>query len=369
VHPTNHNVISVFNASVPQNNVAQPPFGKILNVWDAVGPAPAAPGATPGPFVNHPAFFGVYDSPTTPAPPTTTYGTNTSGIFISGAIDKGGNVYIVWSMNSARTDKWDIWLAASHDGGQNFYGPFLVSQGGGTSVFPWIAAGDAGRVDVVWYQTDAVGNPNTLTGNPAWYAKFAQSQNAASREPVFSTPATVSDHAIHNGQISTGGTFGSSDRSLLDFFQVAVGPDGVANVDWADNGGGAASTHIQYARQTAGPLAYTNPVTTTCLANPTAVVLSSFGARPVGRAVRVTWRTGSEASVVGFRVLRARPGGRYVRLNGTPIRARGQGVAGATYGYVDRTVRAGVRYAYRLEVLRSNGPAHWAGPVYATARR
>ena len=285
-----HNVFSVFGASSVTTNLMEPPFGKESNVWEAVGPAPAAAGLPPGPFVNHPVFKGVIDSPTAPPPPagTITYGTHVAAIFPSGDADSAGNVYVVWSMNSARpnavqtnnqpTHTFDIWMAVSHDGGANFYGPFRVSSGIGTAVFPWIAAGDAGRVDIVWYQSSNVAppllsdpsSPGTLTGGPnemppgsTWNVMFAQSLNATSREPVF-TVSQASDHSNHTGSISIGGTTGSSDRSLLDFFEVATGPDGLANIAYADNGGGA-GTHITYARQNSGPTVRINPVFTTCL--------------------------------------------------------------------------------------------------------
>jgi hypothetical protein len=168
-------------------------------------------------------------------------------------------------MNSARTNEFSIWMAASHDGGQNFYGPFQVSSGPGTAVLPWVAAGDAGRIDVVWYQSSNVSDPNTMPAGSTWNVMFAQSLNATDREPVFAV-SQVSDHIIHTGSISTGGLFGSSDRSLLDFFTVSVGPDGLANIIYADNG--VSGLHCSYARQSSGPLALTNPSAVTCLPIP-----------------------------------------------------------------------------------------------------
>ena len=295
VDRANHNVLSVFAASTTTTNSFDPPFGKEPNVWDSLGAPPAAAGAPPGPFSNHPIFKGVIDSPTsTPAPPpgAITYGTHTGAIFPSGDGDSVGNVYAVWSMNSARpnavqgnnapTHTFDIWMAASHDGGVNFYGPWKVSSGTGTALFPWIAAGDKGRVDIAWYQSSNVappliadpttpgqltGGPNEMPGGSTWNVMFAQSLNADSREPVF-TIAQASDHINHTGSISIGGLTGSSDRSLLDFFEVAIGPDGLANIAFADNG--LTPTHITYARQNSGPLALTNPVFTTCLPGPPA---------------------------------------------------------------------------------------------------
>jgi hypothetical protein len=145
---------------------------------------------------------------------------------------------------------------------------------------PWVAAGDAGRVDIVWYQSNNPtpplvadpASPGQLTGGPnmmpplsTWTVKFAQSLNANSREPVFAV-TTASDHINHNGSISIGGLTGSSDRSLLDYFEVAIGPDGLANILYADNG--VSSLHVSYARQNGGPLALTNPSSVTCLPIP-----------------------------------------------------------------------------------------------------
>jgi hypothetical protein len=306
VDKTTHNVIGFFGASTVTTNTQAPPFGKEPNLWDAVGAATGTAGLPPGPFTNHPAFKGVIDSPAaapSPAPSippsAATSGTHVANIFPSGAADSSGNVYICWSMNSARfnttqadnspSTTYDVWFAASHDGGQNFYGPWKVSSGTGTSVFPWIAAGDSGRVSICWYQTSSVApplvasvtNPGALTGGPnnmpagaTWNVMFAQSLNANSREPVFSNPVQASDHIIHTGSISNGGTFGSSDRSLLDFFSVSVGPDGLSNIFCADNG--TAGLHINYMRQNGGPLAVNNPSAVTCLPTP---VLTSVVSR------------------------------------------------------------------------------------------
>jgi hypothetical protein len=95
---------------------------------------------------------------------------------------------------------------------------------------------------------------------------FAQSLNANSREPVFTVVQPNPANVIHNGQISTGGLLGSSDRSLLDFMEVAVGPDGLANIIFADNAG--QGTRAEYTRQISGPLAKATPTFPTCLPIP-----------------------------------------------------------------------------------------------------
>src|SRR4029077_7662293 len=172
VNPTNHNVHGIFAASTTTTNTTAPPFGKEPNIWEAVGAPPTAAGLPPGPFTDYPVFKGLIDSPTqapSPAPSippgVLTYGNHAANIFPSGGTDKAGNIYVVWSTNSARLNTvqgngspsttFDIWLAASHDGGQNFYGPWKVSSGSGTAVFPWIAAGGRGRVSIFLYHTSA----------------------------------------------------------------------------------------------------------------------------------------------------------------------------------------------------------------------
>jgi hypothetical protein len=274
VNHTTHTVYGLFGASTNVENARNAPFGKILNLWETMGPGTTMAGVPPGPFTNVRVYKGVIDSATTPAPPagTQTFGTIVANIFPAGDIDHAGNVYAVWSMNSARTNEFSIWMAASHDGGQNFYGPFQVSSGPGTAVLPWVAAGDAGRIDVVWYQSSNVSDPNTMPAGSTWNVTFAQSLNAADREPVFAV-SQVSDHNIHTGSISTGGLFGSSDRSLLDFFTVSIGPDGLANIIYADNG--SSGLHCSYARQATGPLALTNPSAVTCLPIPPLISVDS----------------------------------------------------------------------------------------------
>lgn len=294
VNKTTHRGFALFNGSVVRNNANDPPFGKLLNVWSTDFAPPLNAAAPVTDVRNRPVFKGVYDSPSVPAPPagTTTYGANNANIFPAGDIDSAGNIYVAWSVNNARTNEFSVWFAASHDNGQTFYGPFPVSTGpmnaDETAVFPWVAAGDNGRVDIVWYQSSTVGDPNAMPASAEWNVMFAQSLNANAREPVF-TVSKVSDHVMHKGSISTGGLIGSSDRSLLDFFEVAIGPDGLANIAYADNGpapnGSPVPTHAEYARQNSGPLAKANPTSPTCLAaapspSPTATATATPTATP-----------------------------------------------------------------------------------------
>ncbi len=290
VNKTTHEALGVFLASTITTNTADPPFGKEPNVWDFIASAPAAAMGPPQNVANYPIFKGVIDSPVTAPPGSTTYGSHAAAIFPSADADSAGNVYAVWSMISARPNTtiganpattWDILFASSHDGGKTFYGPFKVSSGTGTSVFPWIAAGDAGKVDIVWYQSsnptpplvsdptspaELTGGPNEMPAGSAWNVMFAQSLNANTREPSFTT-VQVSTDPNHRGNISIGGTTGSSDRSLADYFNVYVGPDGLANIMYTDNANatGSEANHIAFVRQNGGPIALNNPSGVQCL--------------------------------------------------------------------------------------------------------
>jgi hypothetical protein len=59
---------------------------------------------------------------------------------------------------------------------------------------------------------------------------------------------------IHHGDICLNGILceAGGDRSLLDFFQVQVGPDGMANIAFANNGSPDKTLRVWYARQTGG---------------------------------------------------------------------------------------------------------------------
>jgi hypothetical protein len=94
-------------------------------------------------------------------------------------------------------------------------------------------------------------------------------------------------------------------------------------------------------------------------APPTAVKVSGLRAVRTNRAVRVTWRTGSEVGTLGFNVYRLRDG-RLAKVNRTLVRAQNR-PGGATYTVVDRT--PGRASAYRLQVVGLDGSRTWRGTV------
>ena len=96
-----------------------------------------------------------------------------------------------------------------------------------------MVAGDAGRVDLVYYKSNSGANSNVNVGQ-VWNVYFAQSMNALNTGANFNG-VQVSAEPNHVGDISTGGLFGSADRDLLDFFTVDVDHLGAAHIVYSDD--------------------------------------------------------------------------------------------------------------------------------------
>jgi hypothetical protein len=204
------------------------------------------------------------------------------------AIDRSGNLYVTWAQSpidsSGNVDgPTTIYMATSTNGGATWTKPINVSShvsGLKTNVFPWLAAGNAGRVDLVWYGTPTLGScPNEPCGagfiTGTWNVYMAQTLNAvksdgtANASPSFTT-ATVSEYPIHTGEIcefgiacTTGG-----DRGLVDFLQVQADPSGAADIVYTDGAnddfnGGETSGIVDYVQQIGGPGLYGTTITGT----------------------------------------------------------------------------------------------------------
>jgi hypothetical protein len=148
-----------------------------------------------------------------------------------------GTVYVAYSDGGE-----GIYVAHSLDQGQTWAPPVRVSEvgPGGVALFPWIETGDRpGSLAIVWYGATAADSEDGQGGNTDqanWKVFFAQTLNATSSSPtVFQTVA--SDHFNHGSNISLAGfTTGTSpNRNLADFFQVAIDPQGMALISFADD--------------------------------------------------------------------------------------------------------------------------------------
>src|SRR5882762_5465599 len=158
------------------------------------------------------------------------------------AVDNFGYVYAPWSDNT------DVYYSFSNNHGTRWSPAIKVtrntSQAGKSNVFPWIAADGNGHVAIAWYGADQAGNSNTVPATSThWNVFVAESVNGHAISPVF-VVSQATDHSNHTGQISTGGLLGTSDRSLADFFQIAMDPNHLVNIAYADNHAGPAVSYF-----------------------------------------------------------------------------------------------------------------------------
>ncbi len=170
-------------------------------------------------------------------------GAGLGNLFPALAVDNFGFVYAVWSDNT------DIYYSFSSTHGTRWSPAIKVTQNtpqaGKSNVFPWVAADANGHVAIAWYGADAAGNSNTVpAASTHWNVFVEESVNGHALTPVF-TFSQATDHVNHTGQISTGGLLGSSDRSLADFFQIAIDPTNhLTNIAYADNHAGTSVTYF-----------------------------------------------------------------------------------------------------------------------------
>jgi hypothetical protein len=149
------------------------------------------------------------------------------------AVDKAGNVYAVYSDDKA------VFYSFSTDHGQTWHGPYQVSKTGETALMPWTTAGDAGKIDVVYYKTPFLAtatypNPSNFPSSAAWTVGFAQNLSATTAGSSFaeSTPTPV----VHYGGVCQGGALCTGNRDLYDDFGVAASPTtGFASIVYSDD--------------------------------------------------------------------------------------------------------------------------------------
>jgi hypothetical protein len=149
------------------------------------------------------------------------------------AVDRAGNVYAVYS------DDKSVFYSFSTDHGQTWHGPYQVSKSGETAIFPWTTAGDAGKIDVVYYKTPFLANstypnPSNFPATAAWTVGFAQNLSATTAGSSFteSTPTPI----VHYGAVCQSGAGCTGNRDLYDDFGVAASPvTGLASIVYSDD--------------------------------------------------------------------------------------------------------------------------------------
>jgi hypothetical protein len=152
--------------------------------------------------------------------------------FTNISIDAAGNVYAVYG------DNHTIWYSWSTNHGTSWSAPRKVSSGpAATAIFPWSAAGAAGKLDIVYYGSpyyDGVTVPDNYPDSATWTVYLAQNLDATSTKGTFSQVAA--SPVVHLGGVCESGIACTGNRDLYDDFGVAASPrTGLASIVYSDD--------------------------------------------------------------------------------------------------------------------------------------
>jgi hypothetical protein len=164
-----------------------------------------------------------------------------------------GTVYVAYSDGGE-----GIYIAHSRDHGSTWSPSVRVSDVGpnGVALMPWIETGARpGSLAIAWYGATAADSEDGVGGNTNqanWKVYFAETLNATAANPTI-LQTVASDHFIHGSNISVAGLGGDNvNRNLADFFQIAVDPQGLAFIAFADDSNDSAA-HTYVMHQISGP--------------------------------------------------------------------------------------------------------------------
>jgi hypothetical protein len=185
------------------------------------------------------------------------------------AMDSAGNLYAAWSDESTHAAYVSSMLASSPSNagaklGSAWSKPVRVSMSPATStVFTQIVAGDPGRIAIAFQGAHAGQISDDTPAATEWRVYSALSTNALCQwtktctggGPLFEQ-TTVSERINHYGTICTSGLacdVTGGDRSLLDFFDIGMSPDGRVGVVWSDDNNALGEPSVMFARIANGP--------------------------------------------------------------------------------------------------------------------
>jgi hypothetical protein len=203
---------------------------------------------------------------------TNKYAVPSDGVSISGAIfpwgtvDKAGNVYVLYNSDKGSPGHFHTYYTVSTDKTKTWHTPVKVDGAPlaqGAQIYATGAAGAPGVLDLAWYGTDKATSPADDTA--VWDIHFAQVRNALSATPTITRALVAPGDHIHKGNICLNGLLCilGGDRSLADFIELAIGPDGLAQIAYADNDGFTKGSdgRVTWAKQVGGQSAFSTTVT------------------------------------------------------------------------------------------------------------
>jgi hypothetical protein len=185
-------------------------------------------------------------------------------IWPTAAVDDAGTIYVTWAVDDQVTNQRParelatpiVHFASSTDGGATWKG-MVLSTPLHAAIMPWIVAGAAGQVAVAWYES---ASPLPSEEFPSvWDVRLVQSVDGDAASPTFLGGKANVD-PVHIGGICTaGGGLGGClgpDRSQGDFFELAIGRDGLPRAAWA----GDSPTRVQHTQVWFGGVATGTPL-------------------------------------------------------------------------------------------------------------
>src|SRR3954447_5482978 len=158
------------------------------------------------------------------------------------ALDSADTLYMVWDTDLRKNDQQgcsdtdpfgngrsgsplpnQIMYAYSHDMGATWSKPITVGAPANSRAFwPWIVAGDAGNINIVWYESDKLVD---LDCNAAKISIKSATVQAADTDNPTVTTVDAAGRPIHDNGVCQGGTTCAAtgqDRRLGDFFTNSI---------------------------------------------------------------------------------------------------------------------------------------------------
>lgn len=184
------------------------------------------------------------------------------------SVDNAGNVIVATGarlQTAPGVFENGMYIATSTDRADTWGAPVKVNAGSGAAVFPTVAAGADGLLDVAWIESDRATTDDTTA---TWRLRFAQTRNSTAASPTFTE---VAGPILHRGDVCTQGLLCNTggNRNLLDFIDMQIDRFGYAHIaatkDVNAAGTGPGARKVVYWRQDAGPSALSEPCDPTCV--------------------------------------------------------------------------------------------------------
>ena len=274
----------------------------------------------------------------------------------------------------------------------NGIGNSAYTEGGTTDNYPLMATADHYSLQAWWlsgdskmYRADMTKSPGVvaITGGSSqiWSAEEATLANISfsgtdgwTGQVIFTSPIANNDSfKIEIGYSSNGSDFNTGGPNAT---IIRDGSDSVftyqtnASAFTVPEGNYLAlkitnNSSNSYSLQTGGASSYCSaPNESQDYSLP--VELASFNATAGNGNITLKWITESEIENLGFNIYRSTSrDGEFVMLNAKLIAGAGSSSESHEYSYIDRDVKSGLTYWYKLEDVDYNGKTEFHGPISA----